>query len=220
MERCKTILVVGESIDGKISPGRGLSSKEFGGYISEKVNLELHKLRSKVDGILVSSSTVVSDNPSLTVRSIRRKKRPYRIVIDRLGKIPRDSKVLNYEAKTIILTSEKGKLKFTKKLSDDIKVIVCKTNERGLNLNDAFKRLKELGIKNILIEGGGTINYSLFSLSLLDKLVVFIFPFIVGGKDTPTVVDGKRSFYNSYKKMKLISVKRIGGCLMNTYEND
>ena len=193
MERCKTILVVGASIDGKISPGRGISSKNFGEYIPEKVSLELHKLRSKVDGILVSSSTVLSDNPSLTVRSVPLKKRPYRIVIDRLGKIPKNSKVFNDEAKTIILTSKQGKLKLSR-ISSNTQIIVCKINENGLDLNEAFKRLKKLDIKNILIEGGGTINYSLFSSSLLDKLVVFIFPFIVGGKDTPTVVDGQKSF--------------------------
>ena len=218
MGRHKTILVVGSSIDGKISPGRGISSKNFGEYIPEKVSLELHKLRSKVDGILVSSSTVLSDNPSLTVRSVSIKKRPYRIVIDRLGKIPKNSKVLNDEARTIILTSKQGKLKLSK-ISSNIQTLVCKIHGSGLDLNDAFKRLKKRGIKNILIEGGGTINYSLFSSSLIDELVVFIFPFIVGGKDTPTVVDGEKSFYNSFKKMKLGGVKQIGGCLINTYKN-
>ena len=218
MERCKAVLVVGASIDGKISPGRGISSKNFAEYIPEKVGLELHKLRSKADGILVSSSTVLSDNPSLTVRSVSIKKRPYRIIIDRLGKIPKNSKVLNDEARTIILTSKQGKLKLSQ-ISSNIQTIVCKIHGNGLDLNDAFKRLKKQAIKKILIEGGGTINYSLFSSGLLDKLVVFIFPFIVGGKDTPTVVDGQKSFYNSFKKMKLRSVKQIGGCLMNTYEN-
>ncbi|PIN93301.1 5-amino-6-(5-phosphoribosylamino)uracil reductase [Candidatus Pacearchaeota archaeon CG10_big_fil_rev_8_21_14_0_10_31_24] len=217
MRRCKISLVVGSSIDGKISPGRGISSKNFGEYIPEEVSFELHKLRSKVDGILVSSSTVLFDNPSLTVRSIQCKKRPYRIIMDRLGKIPKNSKVLNAEAKTIILTSKQGKLKF-KKVPNNMKVIICKTKEEKLDLNDTLKQLKNEGIKNILIEGGGTINYSLFSLNLIDEIVAFIFPFIIGGKDTPTIVDGQKSFYNSFKKMKLMSTKQIKGCLMNTYK--
>jgi riboflavin-specific deaminase-like protein len=217
MERCKTILVVGTSIDGKISPGRGISSKEFGKYIPEKVGLELHKLRSRVDGILVSSSTVFSDNPSLTVRSVQSKRRPCRIVIDRLGKIPKSSKVLNDEARTIILTSRQGNSKF-KKVPGNIKTIICKTKVNKLDLNDALIQLKKEGINNILIEGGGEINYSLFSLNLLDEMIVFIFPFIIGGKDTPTIVDGQKSFYNSFKKMKLKKVKQMRGCLMNTYK--
>jgi len=218
MVRCKTILVVGSSIDGKISPGRGISSKNFGEHIPEEVSLELHKLRSKVDGILVSSSTALSDNPSLTVRSVQSKKRPCRIILDRLGKIPKNSKVLNDEAKTIILTSKQGKLKF-KKVPSNVKVIVCKTEGEKLDLKDALKQLKKEGMNNILIEGGGTINYGLFSLNLIDEMVVFIFPFVIGGKDTPTIVDGKKSFYNSFKKMKLMYVKQIGGCLMNIYKN-
>ena len=217
MERCKTVLVVGSSIDGKISPGRGISSKNFGEHIPEEVSLELHKLRSKVDGILVSSSTVLFDNPSLTVRSVPIKKRPYRIVIDRLGKTPGNSKVFNDEAKTIILTSKQGKLEF-KKVPSNVRVIICKTEGEKLDLKDALKQLKEEGIKNILIEGGGTINYSLFSLNLIDEMIVFVFPFVIGGKDTPTIVDGQKSFYNSFEKMKLMSTKQIKGCLMNTYE--
>lgn len=217
MERCKTILVVGSSIDGKISPGRGISSKNFGEYIPEKVGLELHKLRSRADGILVSSSTVLSDNPSLTVRSVSIKKRPYRIIIDRLGKIPNNSKVFNDEARTIILTSKQGKLKF-KKVPSNVKIIICKTEGEKLDLMDALKQLKKEGINNILIEGGGTINYSLFSLNLIDEMVVFIFPFVIGGKDTPTIVDGQKSFYNMFKKMRLKSTKQTKECLMNTYE--
>jgi len=219
MGRCKTVLVVGSSIDGKISPGRGISSKNFGKYIPREVSLELHKLRSKVEGILVSSSTVLSDNPSLTVRSVQSKKRPYRIIIDRLGKIPKNSKVLNDEANTIILTSKQGKLKF-KKVPSNVKVIICKTEGEKLDLNDALKRLKKEGIKNILIEGGGTINYNLFLLNLIDEMVVFIFPFVIGGKDTPTIVDGQKSFYNSFKKMKLKHVKQMRGCLMNIYKHE
>jgi len=218
MERCKTTLVSGTSIDGKISPGKSISSKNFGAYVPKEVSLELHRLRSKVDGILVSSSTVLTDNPSLTVRDIPIKKRPYRIIVDRLGKIQKNSKVLNNEAKTIILTSKRGELKF-KKVATNVKIIICKSEGKKLDLNDALKQLKKEGINKILIEGGGTINYSLFSLNLIDKLIVFIFPFIIGGKDTPTIVDGQKSFYNSFKKMKLGGVKQIGGCLMNTYEN-
>ena len=220
MERCKTVLVVGTSIYGKISPARGISSKEFGSYIPKKASLELHKLRANVNGILVSSSTVLSDNPSLTVRSASVKKNPYRIVIYQNGRIPLNSKVLNNEAETIILTSKEGKLKLEGKISEEIQFILCKRDKNGLDLNDALEKLRKIGIKNILIEGGGTINHSLFSLGLIDKMVVFIFPFIVGGKDTPTVVDGQRSFYNSLIKMKLKHSKQIMGCLMNIYENE
>ena len=86
MKKDKLILVCGSSIDGKISPGRNISSKEFGPYLTKKLGLELHKLRSKVDGIIVTINTVIQDNPNLTVRGIKTKKIPIRIIIDRLGK--------------------------------------------------------------------------------------------------------------------------------------
>ena len=219
MKRCKTILVSGTSIDGKISPGKSISSKNFGDYIPKEVSLELHKLRSKVDGILVSSSTVLIDNPSLTVRDIPIKKRPYRIIVDRLGKIPKNSKVLNNEANTIILTSKKGRLKFLK-IPTNIKIVVCRTSENKIDLNDTLINLRKIGIKSILIEGGGTINYNFFLNNLVDKLIIFIFPFIVGGSKTPTMVDGRIFFHKKFKKMKLKNIKKIDNCLMNIYEND
>jgi 5-amino-6-(5-phosphoribosylamino)uracil reductase len=219
MNRPKTLLVVGSSIDGKISPKKGISSKYFQKYLSKEIGLELHKLRSNSDGILVSSSTVISDNPSLTVRGIPHKKTPFRIVLDRFGKIPKNSKVLNNESKTIILTSKKGRLKFNKK-SENIKIIICKTKKNKIDLKEAFRLLKKEGINKILIEGGGTINSQLLSENLIDKMMVFIFPFIVGGKNTPTIVDGDSSFYKSIKKMKLNENKRIRDCLINLYNNE
>jgi len=115
MKRCKTILVCGSSIDGKISAGRNISSKTFGEYLPKNLDLELHKIRSLVDGILVSVNTVITDNPSLTVRKLVTQKAPARILLDRKGRVPKESKILNKEAKTIILTTSLGFKKLRKK---------------------------------------------------------------------------------------------------------
>ena len=101
MKRCKTILVCGSSIDGKISVGRNISSKEFGQYLPKNLDFELHKIRSVVDGILVSINTIITDNPSLTARKLPSSKNPVRILLDRQGRVPEESKILNEKAKTI-----------------------------------------------------------------------------------------------------------------------
>lgn len=220
MKRCKTILVSGSSIDGKISVGKGISSKEFGTYLPKNLDLELHKIRSRVDGILVSINTVLTDNPSITVRKLTAKKSPTRILLDRKGKVPKESKILNKEAETIILTSRYGFKKLKKKTRPNIKIIVCKEKDNEIDLNDAFRKLKENKINMILIEGGGTLNQSLFRKNLVDKFIIFYFPIIVGGKNTPTVVDGVNSFYPHLIKMKLKNLKKIGNVIISAYENE
>lgn len=220
MKRCKTILVCGSSIDGKISAGKGISSKEFGKYLPKNLDLELHKLRSKVDGILVSINTVLTDNPSITVRKLTAKKCPTRILLDRRGRVPKESKILNEEAETIILTSLYGFKRLKKKIRDNIKIIICKEKNNEIDLHDAFRKLKGNKINVLLIEGGGTLNKSLFKENLVDKFIIFYFPIIVGGKNTSTVVDGVNSFYPDLIKMKLKNLRKIGNVIICTYENE
>jgi len=220
MKRCKTILVSGASIDGKISVGKGISSKEFGRYLPKNLDLELHKIRSKVDGILVSINTILTDNPSITVRKLTTKKSPIRILLDRKGHVPKESKILNKEAETIILTSSYGLKRLKEKTRPNIKIIVCKEKDNEIDLNDAFRKLKENKINMLLIEGGGTLNKSLFRENLVDKFIIFYFPIIVGGKNTPTVVDGVGSFYPHLIKMKLKNLKKIENVIISTYENE
>jgi|SRR3989344_9669170 len=218
MNRCKTILICGASLDGKISPGEGISSKEFGSYLPKSLSLELHKIRSIVDGILVTINTAVIDNPSLTVRGLITSRNPVRILLDRKGRVPIKSKILNNEAKTIILAGPSGAKKLKKKIGKNVMIIICKEKNDEIDLGDAFRKLKNNNINTLLIEGGGTLNKSLFVKKLIDKFIIFYFPFIVGGKKTPTIVDGVNSFYPKFIEMKLKKSRRLGNVLINIYE--
>jgi len=182
-------LKAGISIDGKIT-----DYKENSKWISsENARLFSQKLREINDGIIVGINTVLKDNPQLTYRG-KIKKRFYRIILDTYLKIPLNANVLKYKEnhKTIIVTSSFASQKKIKNLiKKDIEVLITKTRNRMIDLKALLKKLGEIGIARLIVEGGGTVNYSFLEENLVDKLVLFIAPKIIGGNKSKNFVDGK-----------------------------
>ena len=175
------------TVDGKISTISGDSK------ISSKEDLvRLHKLRSKVDAIMVGINTVIIDNPMLNVRINNiKKKSPSRIIIDSTGKIPLNSKILRTASKIntiIIVTKEADKDIINKINSFGAKVLVIGT--KSVNLLKLFNVLYEMGYKKILVEGGGELNWSCITSGLVTDLILTISPKIIGGKKAITLVEG------------------------------
>ena len=177
------------TVDGKIATSLGDSA------ISSKEDLlRVHELRASVDGIVVGISTVLADDPRLTVRLASRqvkRKYPVRIIIDSTGKIPLDSRILRTASKirTIVAVTE---LAHTDTISEIKKMgaMVIVSGRKRVNLKKVLSIVKKMGIKRILVEGGGEINWSLFSLGLVNELIVTIAPKIVGGRQATTLVEG------------------------------
>lgn len=175
------------TVDGKIATVSGNSK------ISSKEDLvRVHKLRSKSDAIMVGISTVLIDNPLLTVRLTKYKQKdPSRVIIDSCGRIPLDSKILKTASRieTIIFVSEGAQKQKIQSLKDrGAKVIVA--GRKNVDLIKALFYLKKMGFKHILAEGGGELNWSLLNLGVVDKLIVTIAPIIVGGRTSTTLVEG------------------------------
>jgi 2,5-diamino-6-(ribosylamino)-4(3H)-pyrimidinone 5'-phosphate reductase len=178
------------TVDGKIATISGDSA------ISSRDDLKrVHKLRASADGIIVGISTVLADNPRLTVRLARKRvkrKDPARIVIDSTGKIPLDSRILLTASriKTIVAVT---KLAHTDTLSKIKKTgaIVIVSGRQTVNLKKVFSIIKQMGIRKILVEGGGEINWSLLRLGIVNELIVTIAPKIVGGRQATTLVEGE-----------------------------
>jgi 2,5-diamino-6-(ribosylamino)-4(3H)-pyrimidinone 5'-phosphate reductase len=156
--------------------------------------MRVHKLRASVDGILVGISTVLIDNPRLTVRLGRKQakdKHPTRIIIDSVGRIPLDSQILRTasKVKTIVAVTKLANMDTRRKIKKTgATVIVAGT--QTVNLKRVFLIARKMGIRKILVEGGGEINWSLFSLGVVSELIVTIAPKIVGGRQATTLVEG------------------------------
>jgi 2,5-diamino-6-(ribosylamino)-4(3H)-pyrimidinone 5'-phosphate reductase len=176
------------TVDGKIATTCGNSR------ISSRLDLlRVHELRSSVDAILVGILTVLVDNPLLTVRLIKPNKGsdPVRVVVDSHARIPIESRILKtaHRIETIVFVSERANdIKIRSIRSTGAMVIIAGTET--VDLSDALLYLKKMGFENILVEGGGEINWSLLSLGVVSELIVTVSPKIVGGRSATTLVEG------------------------------
>jgi 2,5-diamino-6-(ribosylamino)-4(3H)-pyrimidinone 5'-phosphate reductase len=177
------------SIDGKIAPANRVG-REFTKFMTPRHHRLLHGIRSSVDAVIVGVDTVIADDPSLTVRMVKGKN-PARVVLDSEARTPLTSKILNVEeAPTIIAVSQKASDKSIRSLkSKNIHVVGTNSQER-VDLRELMGKLTDLGIRKILVEGGGEVRWSFFKEKLVDELFVWIIPYVWGGRVAPTLVDG------------------------------
>ena len=159
---------------------------------SEKSRLEVHNLRNKLSAIMVGVNTVIKDNPELTCR-IENGNDPIRIIVDSTLKISMDSKVLqNKDNKTIIVTTKRANINSMQELlKKNIQVIIIEEKNGQVDLSALIKKLGELGIDSILLEGGSTLNYSALEENIVDKVMVYIAPKIIGGESSKKSVGGR-----------------------------
>jgi 2,5-diamino-6-(ribosylamino)-4(3H)-pyrimidinone 5'-phosphate reductase len=190
------------TVDGKISTASGDST------ISSKQDLKrVHKLRAASDAVLVGISTVLADDPQLTVRYVRGRN-PTRIIVDSKGRIPGESKILRsaQAVRTIVATSEQAKESDIVRIKKaGAQVIVA--GKSAVDLKALFLVLKKTGCKRLLVEGGGELNWSVLDLGLADKLIVTVAPRVAGGRLATTLVEGDG--YDRISRGPKLTLKRI-----------
>jgi len=185
------IMKTAMSLDGKIATSSG-ESKWITGELARKA---VHNIRHQVSAIMVGIGTVIADNPSLTTRlDATNGVNPHRIIVDTKAAIPLYAKVLdtNSKAKTIIATTEKAdptKLDRLRNLGAEIIITPLKNGK--VNLEYLMKKLGALGIDSVLLEGGSALNFSAVQEKIVDKVITFIAPKILGGKASKSPVGGE-----------------------------
>ena len=211
--RPHVILSAAISVDGKIATKTGDSKLS-----SKQDSVRLHKLRSKVDAILVGKNTVAVDDPLLTVRHAKGKN-PIRIVLDSKGTLSDKSKILQTsdKIKTIIVVSKKiTKSNYNKLNKFPVELIV--TGDSSVNIKSLLRKLSAKKIKTILVEGGGTINWEFIKQNIFDELIVTLSPFLIGGNNAISFVEGEGfAKISKSPNLRLKSVKRLKNHLVLHY---
>ncbi len=201
------ILKVAQTLDGKIATLNGDSK-----WITSETSREfVHKLRSRVDAVLVGSKTVIRDNPELTIHKIKGEN-PKRIILTTSGQLPPDSRILknNKDNKTIVVTSE-----ITSRLKSYPAEIweVKKTSDRKIDIQEFLKKAGQEEIASILVEGGKEIFTSFIRNKLVDKVYYFLAPKFLG-KGLETFGDLRVNRIKDSLNLKDVELKRFSDDLL------
>jgi len=167
---------VAMSADGRIATKTGDSK-----YITSKdARAYVHQLRTEADAVMVGLNTVLRDNPELTPR-LYKGKDPMKVVVDSSLKIPKNCNLMKDPAKLIIATTAKAPKGEIKKLQQKgINIIIAKTNKGLVDLEDLMKQLGKHEITSIMIEGGSELNSSAIKEGVVDKILIFTAPKLIG----------------------------------------
>lgn len=199
---------VGESLDGKIATRTGDSKW----ITSDKSRIYAHRQRSSYDAIMVGVNTVLRDNPRLDAWFSR--KQITKILVDSQLSTSGQANIFSHNSRVIIVTLpvRSGQETDNRRiLAQKAKILEAKEKAGQINLRDMMKKLARAGITNILVEGGGTLIGGLFDEELVDKVLFFISPKIVGGKDAITSVMGRGvARIDKAVKLKGVQLRRIG----------
>lgn len=184
------IMKAAMTLDGKIASVAGDSK-----WVSNEFSRNyVHLIRDRVSSIMVGINTVVKDNPSLTARLESKEcTDPVRIIVDSKGRIPLDSNVIQTKTKagTIIATTALiDKTKENQLIENNVRIIKTAGSNGNVDLRVLMGELYKLEIDSVLLEGGGTLNYSALEAGIVDKVMFFISPKIIGGKDAVSPVEG------------------------------
>jgi len=189
------IMKTAMTLDGKIAAETG-DSKWITG---EKSRRHVHLIRNRVAGIMVGINTVLKDDPSLNTRLEGQKgSDSVRIIVDSSGRIPLEANVINVQSDKGVILATTSKLPKDKEellLGKGVTIIKADGSDddsiSGVNLIKLMDELYKREIDSVLLEGGGTLNASALKYGIVDKIMSFISPKIIGGADAPTPVEGK-----------------------------
>ncbi len=176
------------SLDGRIATRTGSSRWITGPQARE----EAHRLRDIHDAVLVGIGTVLRDDPALTCR-IPGGRDPLRVVVDSRLRMPDHARMLREGSSPVVVaTTHRARPEDVDRLRQaGAEVWVCGEEDGRVDLLDLFRRLAQRGVLSVLVEGGSTLNAAVLEAGLVDRIVAFIAPVLIGGHEAPGPAGGR-----------------------------
>jgi len=179
------------SLDGKIATRAGDSQWITG----PEARRYAHGLRATADAIMAGINTIVADDPQLTARDDSGHpldRQPLRVVVDSKGRLPEKATLLSQPGRTLVAVAGVDSSTRARIEGSGAEVERVLATDGSIDLMELVRRLgSERDITSLLVEGGGTLLGSLFDRGLVDKVVAFVAPMIIGGRGAVSPVGGE-----------------------------
>lgn len=205
------LVKVAQTLDGKIATSTGQSQWITG----EPARQLAHQLRAQVDAIMVGVGTIVQDDPSLTVRMGAQGRDPHRVIVDEALKIPLHAKVLRESstARTFVATTSLASPERRAALEAlGTTVFMLEARQGRVDLGGLMKKLVEVGVTSVMIEGGGELIGSAVREGLVDQLALFIAPVLMGGQDAKGMIGGRSPLtLEGLVRLSGVTLRPVGG---------
>jgi len=201
------------SLDGKVATRSG-DSRWISGEASRKY---VHQLRQSMDAVMVGIGTVLQDDPLLTVRlsGKKRSRQPLRVIVDSHLKIPWQSQIVRTarQVPTLIATTQAASpSKMARLKHAQLEILVVKDDGEGrVSLKGLMKALAGRGIVSMLLEGGPTLNASALQEGVVDRVLFFFAPKVIGGQKAPGIIGGEGILrIKDAEPLRILKIKRMG----------
>jgi len=179
------VLKAAMTLDGKIATAAG-ESKWITGEAARRL---VHRLRGSVDAVLTAAGTVLADDPSLTCR-VAGGRDPLRVVLDPRLSIHLDARVMTTPPETIIVTRSGSGDEGRRRIMRERGVTVIEHQGERADLAWLMEELGRRGVISVMVEGGASLNASCIQAGIVDKVMFFIAPKIICGREAVPVVGG------------------------------
>ncbi|MBI2885743.1 MAG: bifunctional diaminohydroxyphosphoribosylaminopyrimidine deaminase/5-amino-6-(5-phosphoribosylamino)uracil reductase RibD [Chloroflexi bacterium] len=202
------------SLDGKAGTRSGDSQWITGSRARDHG----HRVRAAVDGVVVGINTVLADDPQLTARpgGRPRRRQPTRVVVDSQARTPLQARVLAAPGRCVIAVGAVADpVRVARLEASGATVLRCPDEGPRVNLRAMLEQLAQRGLINLLVEGGGTLAGALFDLGLVDKVLAFIAPLVIGGREAVPSVAGQGAHrLAEAHRLERVRVQRVGPDLL------
>ncbi len=213
--RPRCFLNVATSLDGKIASSR----RELPGFAGRADRRMMDRIRARADAVLVGAGTLRAADYPLRIRSAALRKerlasgrpeQPLNILLSSTLAVPLRGRFLRSpDTRRLIVTTRRAPSSRVLSLRKRAEVLVLGRNE--VSLPRLMRRLGAMGIRELLLEGGGETNAAFFRHHLVDEIYLTLCPVIIGGAASPTPADGRGFSPGEFPHFRLVSLRREGG---------
>jgi diaminohydroxyphosphoribosylaminopyrimidine deaminase/5-amino-6-(5-phosphoribosylamino)uracil reductase len=204
------VLKMASSLDGKAAARDGSSTWISG----EEARADVQRLRAWSDAIVVGSGTALADDPRLTVRdpAYASARPPQRVVVDPSGRVPGDRRLFDAAAPTLVATSELAPPSRRQEWIDaGADVAVLDRDGAGVSLQALMQVLGKRDVQGVVLEGGPRLAWSAIHDGVVDQIVLYLAPMVIGGADAPGWLAGLGApTLAKASSVDIASVERIG----------